>query len=130
MPSFSTLSSNRLATCEEPLQRLFNEVVKDYDCSILEGHRSLEKQTEYFNTGKSKTMKSNHLYSPSRAVDVMPYPIRWEDREGQQDFSRFVKAKAAELGIDVRWGGDFRITLQGKEVPFYDSPHWEIVKYD
>jgi len=119
MPSFSKISSNRLATCEEPLQRLFNEVVKDYDCSTIEGHRTLEKQTEYFNTGKSKTMNSNHLYDPSRAVDVMPYPINWTDRAGQHEFSRFVMAKAAELGIDVRWGGNFR--------GFYDSPHYELL---
>ncbi len=120
MPSFSTISANRLSTCEEQLQRLFNEVVKDYDCSIIEGHRSLEKQTEYFNTGKSKTMNSNHLYNPSRAVDVMPYPINWKDRAGLMEFSRFVKSKAAELKIDVRWGGDFK--------SFFDGPHWEIIQ--
>jgi len=119
MPSFSKKSSNNLSTCEEPLQRLFNAVVKDYDCSIIEGHRSLEKQTEYFNTGKSKTMNSNHLYEPSRAVDVMPYPIRWDDRDGLYDFARHVKHKAVELGISVRWGGDFK--------SFFDGPHWEII---
>jgi len=118
MPTFSNRSSNNLATCVEPLQRLFNEVVRDYDCSVIEGHRTYEKQVENYAKGVSKTMNSNHLYNPSRAVDVMPYPIRWKDREGQQDFARFVKAKAVELGIDVRWGGDFK--------SIYDAPHWEI----
>lgn len=120
MPAYSKRSRNNLSTCENVLQTLFNEVIKDYDCSILEGHRTLEKQKEYYATGRSKTMKSNHLYDPSRAVDVMPYPINWGDREGQHDFARFVKAKAVELGIDVRWGGDWE--------SFYDAPHWELIE--
>ena len=54
MPKFSNRSAERLATCHADLQRLFNEVIKKYDCTILEGHRSNERQEELYRQGKSK----------------------------------------------------------------------------
>lgn len=119
---FSSKSLKNLGTCDKELQVLFKEVIKEQDCTILEGHRSLVRQNELFVKGRTKTMKSNHLYLPSRAVDVMPYPIDWKDREGQLSFSRLVKYTACRLGIQVRWGGDFK--------SFYDAPHWEIIKIE
>ena len=120
MPSFSSSSLSKLGTCHLDLQRLFSAVVKEVDCTILEGHRTMERQKELFRTGKSKTLASRHLGDPSIAVDVMPYPIDWEDRERQKDFAICVYQKAIELGIKVRWGGTFR--------GFYDSPHWELIE--
>ena len=79
----------------------------------------MERQEELFKTGKTKTLGSKHLYSPSRAVDVMPYPIDWDDRLGQHEFATKVYQKAIELGIKVKWGGNFKT--------FYDAPHWELI---
>ena len=39
MAKFGRTSKNRLATCDERLQKVFNEVIKYVDCSALEGHR-------------------------------------------------------------------------------------------
>lgn len=119
MPEFSKKSKENLNTCEEDLKRLFCEVIKYHDCTILEGHRSMERQKELFRDGKSKTLGSNHLSLPSKAVDVMPYPIQWDDIEGQHMFATAVFSKAMEMGIRVRWGGSFK--------SFYDAPHWEII---
>ena len=44
MPKFGSKSRERLATCDERLQKVFNEVIKHVDCSILEGHRIAERQ--------------------------------------------------------------------------------------
>ena len=119
MPSFYTLSKQRLDTCHPDLIRLFEEVVKHYDCTILEGHRTMERQKELFRSGASKTLASKHLTSPSVAVDVVPYPIDWEDKERQLEFATYVYDIAMKMGIRVRWGGRFR--------NFYDSPHWELL---
>ena len=54
MPHFSTLSAERLATCHPDLQRLFNEVVKSVDISILCGHRGQAAQNFAFETGNSQ----------------------------------------------------------------------------
>ena len=39
MAKFGRKSRERLETCHEDLQDLFNEVVRFFDCSVLEGHR-------------------------------------------------------------------------------------------
>ena len=54
MYRFSKKSKERLASCDERLQRVFNEVIKYTDCSILQGHRGEREQNKYFSEGKSK----------------------------------------------------------------------------
>jgi len=44
MPSFSEKSLARLSTCDSRLQRLFQQIVQDFDCSIIEGHRDEARQ--------------------------------------------------------------------------------------
>ena len=54
MPQFGRRSKEQLSSCHPDLQRLFNEVIKHYDCTVIEGHRSNEKQLKAFNAGKSR----------------------------------------------------------------------------
>ena len=77
MPKFGKTSRKRLATCDERLQKVFNEVIKHVDCSILEGHRSGERQNKLYDEGKTKVKfpKGRHNNNPSLAVDVARYPI-------------------------------------------------------
>lgn len=124
MSSFSIRSKERLSTCHPDLIRLFDAVIKDRDCTVLEGHRSEGRQRQLLKEGKTKTLKSNHLYSPSLAIDVVPYPIDWGDKDAQYKFASRVFDKAMRLGIRVRWGGWFK--APNDEI-FYDSPHWEII---
>ena len=39
MNKFSAISKERLATCDERIQTVFQQVIKYFDCSIIEGHR-------------------------------------------------------------------------------------------
>ena len=48
MPRFGRKSRERLATCDEKLQKLFNEVIHYVDCSVLEGHRGEERQNKLY----------------------------------------------------------------------------------
>ena len=124
MPRFSRLSEERLATCEMPLQELFHFVIQHVDCSILEGHRGEERQTEAYHSGHSKLKwpNSKHNKNPSRAVDVAPYPIDWDDIMRFREFGHYVKGVADVLGIKIRWGGDFPT--------WKDYPHFELVETD
>ena len=108
MPKFGKRSRERLATCDERLQKVFNEVIKFVDCSVLEGHRGQERQDQLFDEGKTKVRFPNgrHNSDPSRAVDVTPYPINWQDRERQTLFAGFVIGVANQKGITLRWAGD------------------------
>lgn len=126
MPKFSKASAAKLATCHPELQRLFNEVIKTHDCTIICGARTLEEQQKAFNGGFSKLdgikKKSKHQISKEQplsfAVDVLPCPIKWGDRSGHEIFARAVKVCAENLKIKVKWGGDFK--------SFSDRPHWEL----
>ena len=119
MPKYSTRSSNNLAGCHPELQKLFNEVIKWFDCSILCGYRGQEAQDRAFANGHSKLEwpNSKHNKFPSDAVDAVPYPIDWEDTERFALFAGFVMGTARQMGIQVKWGGLWK-TLK-------DYPHFE-----
>ena len=106
MPKFGKSSLKRLETCDKRLQEVFNEVIKYVDCSILEGHRGEERQNRFVDEGKSKVRFPNgrHNAKPSRAVDVTPYPVDWDDRERQTLFAGFVLGVARGMGINLRRG--------------------------
>ena len=129
MPKFGSKSKERLATCDEKLQKVFNEVIKYVDCSILEGHRDERAQDKYFQEGKSKVRypMGRHNSKPSRAVDVVPYPVDWEDRERFHLFSGFVLGLASGMGISLRWGGDWNRNFEVDDNKFDDFPHFELV---
>ena len=128
MPRFGKKSRKNLATCHKDLQDLFNEVIKHVDCSILEGHRGKEGQNKAYDEGKSKVRFPNgrHNASPSRAVDVMAYPIDWNDRERNTLFAGYVIGLARGMGVTLRWGGDWDSDFNLKENFFDDHPHFEL----
>tara|TARA_Y100000589_G_scaffold80859_2_gene74760 strand:+ start:3916 stop:4308 length:393 start_codon:yes stop_codon:yes gene_type:complete len=130
MARFGSKSKKNLATCDERLQKIFNEVIKHVDCSVLEGHRSKERQNKLYEEGKTKVKypMGRHNSNPSRAVDVTPYPIDWEDRERQTLFAGFVLGIARSMGIELRWGGDWDQDFEVKDNRFDDFPHFEIKK--
>lgn len=120
MPSFGQKSKERLATCCQELQDLFNSVIQETDCTIICGHRGQKEQDEAFENGFSKVKwpNGNHNKLPSRAVDVCPMPINWDDIEAFKKFAEVVEEHAKKLGIKVTWGGHWT-TLK-------DYPHWEV----
>lgn len=128
MPKFSNTSLERLGTCDRRLQDLFREVIKHWDCTILEGHRSPVRQTELIAQGLSKTMASKHLHVPSRAVDVAPYPVDWRDTPRFDRFGWFVLGVAAAMGIKIRWGHDWDGDHDPNDQTFHDYPHFELAE--
>ena len=128
MPHFGKRSRERLSTCHKDLQKVFNEVIKYVDCSVLEGHRSEERHEKLLKEGKTKVHypKGRHNSKPSRAVDVTPYPVDWADRERQTLFAGFVLGVARGMGITLRWGGDWNMNFEVKDNRFDDFPHFEL----
>lgn len=124
MPRFSRKSLRELETCDPMLQYLFKEVVKHFDCSVIEGKRSLEDQQELLNEGATKTLDSAHL--TGRAVDVYPYPVDFEDRDRWHYFGGYVLGTAKQFGIDVIWGGDWDNDTKTKDNTFDDLMHFEL----
>ncbi len=131
MPSFSRGSKQRLSTCNDRLQELFNDVVRTFDCTIVEGFRGEKKQNEYFKLGKSKIRfpHGKHNRYPSMAIDVAPYlngAISWDFRHCLY-FAGFVKGVAEKHGIKIRWGGDWDNDNETMtDQSFQDLVHFEI----
>ena len=73
---FSTTSKNRLYTCDEQLVELFNEVIKHWDCTIVEGYRTEDRQNEMYRTGKSQLQWPNSKHNGNHSGP--------HDREGDQ----------------------------------------------
>jgi peptidoglycan L-alanyl-D-glutamate endopeptidase CwlK len=90
--------------------------ITDKDFTVIEGIRNINRQRELVKTGKSTTMNSRHL--TGHAVDMVPWPIDWNDLERFEVVSEAMKKAADELDIPIVWGGDWK--------SFYDGPHFEL----
>ena len=139
MAKFSEDSLKKLGTCHKDLQVIFEEVVKTFDCSIIEGHRGEKAQEEAFKKGLSKLHypKSKHNSSPSMAVDANQYPIDWKNKRVNYDiifFAGYVMGVAqklfevGEITHKVRWGGDWNQNKRVSDETFLDFPHFELVE--
>jgi len=143
MPKFGKTSKERLSTCHEDLQILFETVVKNYDCIILEGHRSIERQQRLYKEGKSKIdgihRIGKHNHAPSLAVDVAPYfstppHVRWNDTKSFYFFGGYVLGiadmlyKQGVISNKVRFGGDWDSDKDIHDQVFNDLVHFELVK--
>ncbi len=95
------------------------------DFIVTEGLRTKEQQAEYVKKGVSKTMNSKHLPQPdghSHAVDLAPLvngKPSWDWGKPYDDVSGAMKRAAAELGVKIQWGGDWK--------SFKDGPHYELL---
>ena len=127
---FSARSRENLLTCAPRLQNIFKSVVREFDCTIIEGHRDEARQNELQRQGKSQLVwpKSAHNSNPSRAVDVIAYPIDWRDRERQTLFAGYVLGIARTRNIALRWGGDWNHDFQVADNMFDDLVHFELME--
>jgi peptidoglycan L-alanyl-D-glutamate endopeptidase CwlK len=129
MPTFGTASRKKLDTCDNNLVAVCELVIEIYDFSVLEGHRSDERQEELFRQSKSKLRagQSKHNQTPSLAVDISPYPIDWENRERFYLLAGMMFQAATDLGIKLRWGGDWDGDWVHTDQTFHDLPHFELL---
>lgn len=135
MYKFSDRSQANLSECHGDLRVLFQEVILYRDCTILEGHRPKEKQDLAVERGNStlKWPKSKHNSLPSMAVDVIPYPIDWEDKLAIAYFAGYVMRIADNLlskkkmHHQLRWGGDWNHNNEVNDQKLIDLVHFELV---
>jgi len=129
MFKYSKSSADKLATCDERLQRIMNEAIKIHDVTILCGTRGEREQNQAYENGFSsvKFPNSKHNSNPSKAVDAALYPIDWKNRERFIYFAGVIKGIAASMGIKIRCGIDFNQDLNFKNDRLFDGPHFELV---
>lgn len=140
--SFGTSSSKKLNSSHHRLNQLARRVLSYgvMDFSVIEGHRTLNRQLMLFNNGYSRIdgviKKGKHNYSPSLAIDVLPFPQTvnevdvWSDKQRFCVLAGLFYAAAAELGLSIRWGGDWDGDGNNADSSLHDMPHIELVDYE
>jgi peptidoglycan LD-endopeptidase CwlK len=92
----------------------------ELDFTVLEGLRTPARQKELVAAGASTIMNSRHL--TGHAVDLgalVNGSVRW-DWALYHKIAKAMKSAAADLGIPITWGGDWR--------SFPDGPHFELTR--
>ena len=132
MPKFSKRSLSNLVTCHPLLQELAHEVIKDFDFTVIEGHRDKAGQMKAFasKTSKLKWPRSKHNQWPSQAFDAIPYPFHgWKGIESQAAFK--AQAEAILAAWEALGDKTEGWKLTSAHVSWgWDSPHFQIEPVD
>lgn len=101
---------------------------------VVEGLRTRERQAELYAQGRTKpgkkvtwTLHSKHL--EGKAVDLAPLidgAIDWADLSKFDAIAKAMQDAAKEVGVAVRWGGNWDMDGQPRERGESDSPHFEL----
>lgn len=130
MPHFSGRSLAHLAQCHPDIQQVLDEVIKHFDCKVTCGHRPKNEQDMLYHGVPKRTQvkwpNSRHNSVPAEAVDVVPYPVNYSDRERFTLFAGYVLGIAAMMGIDLVWGGDWDDDTEVDDNKFDDLPHFQL----
>lgn len=126
--SLSQASYEKLKGVHPELVKVVERAIKLTSCDfrVTCGMRTKTEQEILYKSGASKTMNSNHLLQwdgYAHAVDVVALlpggKVSW-------DFPLYVTisdaftAAAAELGVEIEWGGSWP--------RFRDGPHFQLSK--
>jgi len=148
MYTFGTKSKEKLNTCHIDLQKIMELVISrsKIDFGISEGHRTIGRQKQLFDEGKSKIDGINrlgkHNHNPSEAVDIYAYHSDLETRRkiaydkahlsyiaGLVDSCALELLKKGEITHSIRWGANWDSDgVIGLDQSFDDFPHFELKK--
>ncbi len=147
----SKLSLGRLNGVDANLVKVVQRAIEitPQDFMVVEGVRT--KEQCYINYGKGRTVaqctakgvpaqyaqpklaKVTWLNNPlsskhvtGKAVDLVPYPVDWNDLTKFDQVAKAMFAAADELGVSIRWGADWDNDGNYREKGEYDSPHFEL----
>ncbi len=108
MPMFSQSSFSKLSTCHPDLQTIFYEVIKHFDCSIVDSYPD---------------------NIPSMSVHAIPHSDTWVHRSIFFYFAGVISGVAYKLRDEgkithgIKWSGDFREDDESN----LDMNHFELV---
>mgnify|MGYP001941353691 FL=1 len=147
----SKRSLSRLAGVDDKLVAVVKRAIEisDVDFMVLEGVRSKEQcminygkgrtaaqcsakgvPAKYANPSAAKVTWLNNPFASKhcegKAVDLVPYPVDWNDLKKFDLIAQAMLQAAKELGVPVRWGADWNNNGKPRERGESDSPHFEI----
>lgn len=117
----SARSESRMAGVHKDLVKVVRRAIEitDVDFTVGEGLRTQARQRQLVAQGASKTMNSRHL--TGHAVDLIALDddgkVSW-DWPLYHRIAAAMKQAAAEVGVPIEWGGDWKT--------FPDGPHYQL----
>lgn len=119
--TFGSRSLKSMQGIHPDLRLVLDKALQDspLDFVVIEGLRTKERQQQLFDSGASKTLDSRHI--TGHAVDLLPIGPNGKpafDWPLYDQLGPAVKKAAADLGIEIDWGGDWK--------KFKDGPHFEL----
>ena len=149
--NLSQRSLDRLVGVDERLQRVVKRAIElsKQDFMVLEGVRTRQQCMSNYGKGRSITQcvakgvpaqyanpraaKVTWLNNPfaskhvnGKAVDLVPYPVDWDDLKKFDLVAQAMLQAAKELDVPVRWGADWDNDGKPRERGESDSPHFEL----
>lgn len=149
--NLSQKSLDRLVGVDERLQRVVKRAIElsKQDFMVLEGVRTRQQcmtnygkgrtiaqcvakgvPAQYANPNAAKVTWLNNPFASKhvsgKAVDLVPYPVDWNDLKKFDVIAQAMLQASKELGIAIRWGADWDGDGKPRERGESDSPHFEI----
>ena len=149
--NLSQKSLGRLNGVNERLQRVVKRAIElsKQDFMVLEGVRTRQQCMTNYGKGRTiaqcvakgvpaqyanpKAAKVTWLNNPfaskhvsGKAVDLVPYPVDWNDLKKFDAIAQAMLQAAKELNVSIRWGADWDADGKSRERGESDSPHFEI----
>ena len=149
--NLSQKSLDRLSGVDERLQRVVKRAIQltKQDFMVLEGVRTIQQCMINYGKGRTiaqcvakgvpaqyanpKATKVTWLNNPfaskhvsGKAVDLVPYPVDWNDLKKFDVIAQAMLQASKDLGIAIRWGADWDNDGKPRERGESDSPHFEI----
>lgn len=124
----SKRSEAKLVGVHADLQKVVRRAIElsSVDFAVTQGLRTEAEQKLLVAKGASQTMNSRHL--TGHAVDLAAYvgnSISWNAVLYHSIKDAMFKA-ADELGVKIRWGGDWDCDGDSGDEKFFDGPHFEL----
>ena len=131
--ALGTKSRERLVGVHQDLVRVVERAIEitTQDFMVLEGVRSQERQDELYAQGRTKpgpivTWVKVGTHTNGTAVDLVPFPVDWNDLSKFDAISKAMFQAAKEQGVRIRWGADWNQNGTARERGESDSPHFEL----
>ena len=154
---FGNSSKERRDTCHKDLILILDTALSlsNVDFGISEGHRTIQKQQEYYAIGRTTELhrkpitnvdgvnkKGKHNYKPSLAADIYIWHSDKSTRReiaydkvhisyvaGIIDTAAKLLYKQGKTSHTIRWGGNWdRDGVIAFDQSFDDLPHFELIK--
>lgn len=125
--SLSAKSQTLIMQVHPDLQKLMFEAIKHspIEFIITEGLRTSKRQQELLAAKKTMTLNSRHIGGFACDIAVIDHGKMVSNPAPYIVIAKHIKAVAKELGISIRWGGDFK---DAKGRPWFDGCHIELSK--